>query len=577
MASIRRAGRVLSAGALLTAGLIPWAGPVPAARGAEGLSYTWEQASFPSGDGTALHADILRSPGTPAGRKSPVILTVSPYVNHAGVAGADYDPRRNGPSPRYFDFLVQARVLERGYTYVMVDLRGTGGSGGCTDWGGPGEQADVKAAVEWAGTQPWSSGRVGMFGMSYDGWTGLMAIANRPKHLAAVVAMEPVYDGYRYLYTNGVRFQQSVITPPLFVLNDAAPGTPADRPDYLLGGASPNAPCYALNIGGQQDDRPDAGFWQARALVGKATGARTPLFMTQGFLEQNTRPDGAFTFFKGMLGKKRAWFGQFDHVSGYEIQYGEIASGRNGFIAEAMRFFDRYVKGLPSAKAPTEKDPPVAVQAIDGRYRAEASWPPADAFRLSTVLQRGRYPDDNRNFGDAAEQRAGDKLWSISQPLRTAAHLSGEPVLQATVEAILPRANLVANVYDIDALGRAQMISRGTALVRTEGRSDHTIAMYGQDWTIPAGHRIGVTLSGSNREWWMHVPTSTEVWVERARISLPFLRFARTSFLDGWAGQRLLEFRLERFQVPAATIDAAMTRFNLPGPLQRRPAARGGR
>ena len=48
--------------------------------------------------------------------------------------------------------------MERGYTFVMVDLRGFGGSSGCLDWGGPGEQADVVEAVKWAASQPWSTG-----------------------------------------------------------------------------------------------------------------------------------------------------------------------------------------------------------------------------------------------------------------------------------------------------------------------------------------------------------------------------------------------------------------------------------
>ena len=73
--------------------------------------------------------------------------------------------------------------MERGYTWVQVDLRGFGGSSGCLDWGGPGEQADVKAAVEWAAKQPWSTGKVGMYGKSYDGVTGLIGIAQQPQGL----------------------------------------------------------------------------------------------------------------------------------------------------------------------------------------------------------------------------------------------------------------------------------------------------------------------------------------------------------------------------------------------------------
>ena len=57
-----------------------------------------------------------------------------------------------GPSDRFKDFVDGAKLMQRGYTFVMVDLRGFGGSTGCLDWGGPGEQADVVKAVEWAAT-----------------------------------------------------------------------------------------------------------------------------------------------------------------------------------------------------------------------------------------------------------------------------------------------------------------------------------------------------------------------------------------------------------------------------------------
>jgi uncharacterized protein len=563
--------RRLLLAACVTASLIPWASSAPAsgqtAPPPKPLEYTWEESYFPSGDGTRLHADILRDPDVAPEVKQPVILTVSPYLNHASEAPPDYGAFRSGPSHRFFDFLERGRVLEHGYTYVMVDLRGFGGSAGCTDWGGPGEQADVKAAVEWAGSQPWSNGRVGVFGKSYDGWTGLMAIANRPEHLAAVVAMEPVYDGYRYLYTNGVRFTNSVATPAIFVVDDATPGGTNDTPEYLLNGTSPNAACYALDVLGQQSDDGESDFWQARELIRKSRGAATPLLLTQGFLESNTMPDGAFAFFNGMTGPKRAWFGQFDHVRGYEKSGDEFAVGRDGFLGEALRFLDRYVKGLPASQARVEDDPRVVVQGVDGRYRAEAAWPSADASLLRSMLRAGSYPDSGNNAGDGAGN-SPSKLWSISSQLPYAAHLSGEPVLEATVTTTLPRANLVANVYDIDPAGRALMISRGATLLRNAGRSTVTIPMYGQDWPIPAGHRLGVALSGANSEWWMHIPTHPDVQVESASVALPFLRFARTRHLDGKAGPRLMDFYQGSFSVSAATIDEASTSFALPHRLE---------
>jgi len=554
------------------------------------FAYTWKEAYFPSFDGTRLHADILRDPAASPNAKQPVILTVSPYTNHASQAPPDYWPLQEGPSNRFFDFLEQSHALARGYTYVIVDLRGFGGSAGCTDWGGPGEQGDVKAAVEWAGSQPWSNGRVGVFGKSYDGWTGLMAIANRPKHLAAVVSMEPVYDGYRYLYNNGVRFQNVFVTPALFVVNDATPGGIADTPEYLLNGTSPNAACYVLDYVGQQNDDDESAFWQDRELIRKSRGATTPLFLTQGFLESNTLPDGAFSYFNGLAGPKWAWFGQWDHVRGYEKVDDEFAVGRDGFLAEAMRFFDRFVKGLPRSNAPIEDDPSIVVQSIDGRFRSERSWPPADATLLTTKLRVGSYTDNANNYGDSGNEGNGKlRIWSVSQPLRTPARLAGEPVFHASLSTLVPHANLVANVYDIDPKGRTLMISRGAMLLRSAGEQTVSLRMYGQDWLLPAGHRVGVTISGANSEWWQHIQTETDVVVKGATIDLPFLRIERTGFLHGTATPRLESVRKnETFSEAASTLSSAATTFVLPSAMQRPatappapskpgPAARGDR
>ena len=163
--------------------------PPPRAPPRSPRAPSWSQATFPSTDGVKLHADILRPKDLPADAKTPVILSIGPYFNHSGQTGpagpvedAAYDPV--GP-PRPVrplqDFVDGAKLMERGYTFVMVDLRGFGGSTGCLDWGGPGEQADVVNAVEWAASQPWSTGKVGMYGKSYDGVTGLIGVNQRPE------------------------------------------------------------------------------------------------------------------------------------------------------------------------------------------------------------------------------------------------------------------------------------------------------------------------------------------------------------------------------------------------------------
>jgi hypothetical protein len=145
--------------------------------------------------------------------------------------------------------------------------------------------------------------------------------------------------------------------------------------------------------------------------------------------------------------------------------------------------------------------------------------------------------------------------------------MSGEPVLRATVDTVVPRANLVANAYDIDTKGKATMISRGAHLFPDAGRRRASFELYGQDWLVRKGHRIGVLLSGANAEWWAHFPTRADVTVTAASIALPFISHRPTSFLDGRATSRLREHLGSAFVVDGPTIREGARTFRLPPPL----------
>jgi putative CocE/NonD family hydrolase len=186
----------------------------------------WTQEYIETPDGEELHVDVLRPKGVPDGARVPVIAIVSPYLGHS-VEGI--------PSDRFKDLFDGARVFERGYAVVMVDLRGSGGSSGCLDILGPGEQTDIRTAIEWAASRPWSNGRVGMYGKSYDGNTGVAGAALRPRGLHAVVAQQVVGDRYSGSYSGGVRYLQSLAYPRSRTAPTARPGwraitTPTRRP-----------------------------------------------------------------------------------------------------------------------------------------------------------------------------------------------------------------------------------------------------------------------------------------------------------------------------------------------------------
>jgi predicted acyl esterase len=517
----------------------------------------WTQAYITEADGTKLHADVLRPANLPADAKTPVILSIGPYFNHSGQTGpagpiedTPYTPTgAAGPSARFFDFINGAHLMERGYTWVQVDLRGFGGSSGCLDWGGPGEQADVKAAVEWAAKQPWSTGKVGMYGKSYDGVTGLIGIAEQPSGLAAVVSQEPVYDLYRYLYTNRVRFTNSLLTPVLYDAIAATPGTTGDTLAYNANSLnSPN--CLALNWLDQQNADHDASYWRSRDLISATHGKSTPLFLTQGFIENNTKPDGTWALYNGLTGPKRAWFGMWDHVRGNDTDAsGRLLMGRKTWFEEVMRFFDRHVKGETTAD-----DPANVVQTSDGTWRAESSWPPSDSTPVATTLNPGTYTDDGQNNGTGAG--AGQGVWTISPRLPADAHFAGVPHVTVDVEKAPQDANLVVDVYDIDSGGNATLISRGATLL--DGNELTTIDLYGDDWKLPAGHRVGVLVTGSNAEWWAHVPTLQDVTIRDARITLPYLTCARTANLEGDPSVKLEDYRASApFNVPAGTVQSA--------------------
>lgn len=97
---------------------------------------------------------------------------------------------------------------------------------------------DLRGFVEWAASQPWSTGQVGMWGKSYDAWTEVMALDERPQGLAAAVIQAPLIDGYKALYQNGVHYDTGWYgMPALYQEIDAIPPTPFDSPMYFAGWA----------------------------------------------------------------------------------------------------------------------------------------------------------------------------------------------------------------------------------------------------------------------------------------------------------------------------------------------------
>jgi uncharacterized protein len=556
---------------------------VPAAASAAGVAYPdadWSEAWISSSDGVTLHADVLRPKGATDADRTPVVLSIGPYFNHSGqtgpagpAEGTQYDPvgPDAGPSERFQDFVEGSGLLKKGYSFVMVDLRGFGGSNGCLDWSGPGEQADVVNAVQWAATQPWSTGKVGMYGKSYDALTGLIGVDKRPAGLAAVVSQEPVYDDYRYLYGDGMRRENSVATPALYDGIAATPGPVTDDPNYNVNSLNDPA-CLALNFSAQAgDDNHDSDFWKLRNLIPGAAGSTVPLLLTQGLTENNTVSDGLQQYLANHTGYERGWLGPWDHVRGNETdENGRLKMGRAGWFDEVMRLYDRFLKGI----SPTVGDPPFAVQTNDGKWRSEAQWPPADRADYATALRTGAYNDNAQSYstGSADDPTATSGVWTISKPLPYDVHLAGSGTMVVNVTTGLPNANLAVDVYDLDGNGTGPLITRQAHLVRTPGDSSIRLELWSADWKLAAGHRIGVRVTDNNQDWWLlAAPSLQNVTVRGGSVTLPFLRYRRTQTIQGDPGVQLEGYLSDTVSVPPATLAASQTDFTLPPRLKDAP------
>jgi hypothetical protein len=582
---------------------------LPSVASASGVAYpdadwtqAWIQSPSTAGDAT-LHADVLRPKGSTNATKTPVILSIGPYFNHSGqtgpagpAEGTSYDPvgPNAGPSERFQDFVEGSGLLKKGYTFVMVDLRGFGGSNGCLDWSGPGEQSDVVNAVKWATSRPWSTGHVGMYGKSYDALTGLIGVDKRPAGLGAVVSQEPVYDDYRYLYGDGMRRENSVATPALYDGIAATPGPLTDDPNYNASSLS-DPVCLAQNWAAQAgDDNHDSSFWKPRNLIPGAAGSKVPLFITQGLTENNTVADGLQEYLANHAGPERGWLGPWEHVRGNETcaegdsstgcddtNVGRLKDGRAGWFDEVMRFYGRYLKG----QTPTVADPNFAVQTNDGKWRAEKQWPPADAHKYTTALRDGSYVDHAQSVGtgfDATSSATTDDgtnpsdptvqsgVWTVSKPLPSDVHLSGEPTASVDVTTLLPNANLAIDVYDLsrdeDGGWTGPLVTRQGHLVRNPGDTTIPLTLWGADWKLKAGDRIAVRVTDNNQDWWMlAAPSAQPVTVRGGSISLPFLTQPRTQTIQGGPGVQLADYlKTHKATAPDDAVSSAVG-FTLPG------------
>lgn len=163
-------------------------------------------------DGLVLRADVYSPPEQ---GRYPVLLSYGPYAKglpfQEGYPSAWQRMAEEHPdvaansSNKYqsWEVVDPEKWVPHGYVCVRVDSRGTGRSPGYIDHFSPRETRDFYDCIEWAGTQPWSNGKVGLAGISYYAINQWHVAAMQPPHLAAICPWEGAADWYRDMTHHG--------------------------------------------------------------------------------------------------------------------------------------------------------------------------------------------------------------------------------------------------------------------------------------------------------------------------------------------------------------------------------------
>jgi uncharacterized protein len=177
----------------------------------DGMQIDWD-APIKMDDGVVLRADIYR----PVGKgKFPVILSYGPYAKGlsfqegyksqwARLTKAVPEVLQNSSNSYLnWELVDPEKWVPDGFALVRVDSRGAGRSPGTLDVWSAREAQDLYECTEWAGTQAWSNGKVGINGISYYAMNQWNVGALKPPHLAALCIWEGSSDYYRELCRHG--------------------------------------------------------------------------------------------------------------------------------------------------------------------------------------------------------------------------------------------------------------------------------------------------------------------------------------------------------------------------------------
>ena len=490
---------------------------------------------IPVRDGLELSANLWLPDG-PAPGTVPAILEMIPYRKD------DWRANTDEARGRYF--------AARGYAFCRLDIRGTGSSPGIAlDEYTVTETQDGYDAVEWLAAQPWCSGAVGMWGISYGGFTAIQVAKLRPPHLRAIVPMYATDD--RYLddvhYVGGCATASELTQYAVsMIASNALPGRPSFRGDAWRAEWQERleqTPVWSFAWLRQQHDGP---YWRQGSLAPEYDAIEAPMLLIGGWMDGYIDP--VFRMLERCTAPRRAVVGNWVH----EYPDDGYPGPNVDWLDEMLRFFDRYLKGAANGEdaepqltwferewAPPEAFP----KAWPGRWRAATGYPvpgtdvrrwrlgagdgplrgrltdaatPANSGQMTvphraTLGSRGSlsWGAGSPPNGLARDLRPDEALVPVfeSEPLADDLHILGRAVVGLVIDTEMPVATVVARLSDVAPDGTPIEVAAG--VLNLSHRDSHEspeplepgrptpirVALRSAGYRFSAGHRVRLSIA----------------------------------------------------------------------------------
>ncbi len=371
------------------------------------IRFRMVQVAMP--DGVKLSAAIW----TPEveGAKFPTVLVATPYNKLVDVNIGD---------AQFF--------AQRGYAYVSYDLRGRYDSEGSAYLYGPKDGEDLYAMQSWIASQPWSSGKIGMYGGSYRGFIQWEGALHHNANLTALIPEVSPDDHYDNVYPSGA-FQLSNSLDFLWFCCGSRTNVPLEvmnwdewyrhlplRDDASYAGIQNTVLWNDLLSHPQRDSYwpgPGERIAPGKNGPGKYSEILVPTFNTSGWYDQVSQ--ATINNYVGMTqygptqlrGSQKLMMGPWTHNGLFKTTQGDhvfpAQAAPNG-LEWRLRWFDRWLKDMQNG---FDKEPPVYIYVMGADvWRTECEWP----------LKRAHYTNYFLRSGGRANSQLGDGVLSTASP-----------------------------------------------------------------------------------------------------------------------------------------------------------------